>query len=184
MVRMKAASGNSSASGRKPEPKLSPRQQEILLLLCEGHSNKQIAEALKLSTRTIEAYRANLMRKLRLRSFPELVRYAVRSSVIQPNQLERPMPKAEGRTGANASRPNDASGEWRSGVDLSQEFDDLQSSFKSIQRRFKQAKTSKEKGKLLAALQEILLRADAILAQHRAKARSIRHAATKAFRQK
>jgi two-component system response regulator EvgA len=54
-----------------------------LLLLCEGDTNKQIAESLKLSARTIEAYRARLMRKLRVGSFPELVRYAVRSEIIQ-----------------------------------------------------------------------------------------------------
>jgi len=41
-----------------------------------------MAEALNLSTRTIEAYRAKLMRKLGLRSLPELVRYAVRSGIV------------------------------------------------------------------------------------------------------
>jgi two-component system response regulator NreC len=65
------------------KPKLSSREREILILLCEGHSNKQIAEALNLSTRTVEAYRARLMRKLRLQSLPELVRYAVRSGIVQ-----------------------------------------------------------------------------------------------------
>jgi two-component system response regulator NreC len=70
----------SSRASRGPE--LSSREREVLFLLCEGSTNKQMAEALNLSTRTIEAYRAKLMRKLGLRSLPELVRYAVRSGIV------------------------------------------------------------------------------------------------------
>jgi len=61
---------------------LTSREREILQLLAEGKSNKEIAGHLKLSLYTVETHRRNLQEKLNLHSFPELVLYAVRKGVI------------------------------------------------------------------------------------------------------
>jgi DNA-binding NarL/FixJ family response regulator len=61
---------------------LTPREREILQLVAEGKSNKDIAGALHLSVYTVETHRANLMEKLNLRSVPELILYAVRKGVV------------------------------------------------------------------------------------------------------
>jgi DNA-binding NarL/FixJ family response regulator len=60
------------------------REREIIQLLAEGNSNKEAASTLGISVKTIEAHRANIMRKLRLRSVAELVRYAIRNNIVQP----------------------------------------------------------------------------------------------------
>lgn len=59
------------------------REREIIQLLAEGKSNKEAASILGISVKTIEAHRANIMRKLRLRSVSELVRYAIRNKIVQ-----------------------------------------------------------------------------------------------------
>ena len=61
---------------------LTPREREILQLVAEGKSNKDIAGVLHLSVYTVETHRANLMEKLNLKSVPELILYAVRKGVI------------------------------------------------------------------------------------------------------
>jgi len=61
---------------------LTAREREILQLLAEGKSNKDIANLLNLSLYTVETHRRNLQDKLNLHSFPELVLYAVRKGVI------------------------------------------------------------------------------------------------------
>jgi DNA-binding NarL/FixJ family response regulator len=61
---------------------LSPREREILQLVAEGHSSKEIATALNLSVYTVETHRSNLMQKLNLRGIPELILYAVRKGLI------------------------------------------------------------------------------------------------------
>lgn len=63
---------------------ITPREREIIQLLAEGHSNKESAARLGISVKTIEAHRANIMRKLHLRSFSDLVRYAIRNKIVQP----------------------------------------------------------------------------------------------------
>ncbi len=60
------------------------REREIIQLLAEGRSNKEAASTLGISVKTIEAHRANIMRKLRLRSVSDLVRYAIRNKMVQP----------------------------------------------------------------------------------------------------
>ena len=60
------------------------REREIIQLIAEGKSNKQAASALNISVKTIEAHRANIMRKLHLRSVSDLVRYAIRNKIVQP----------------------------------------------------------------------------------------------------
>jgi len=61
---------------------LTPREREILQLLAEGKSNKDIATLLNLSLYTVETHRRNLQDKLNLHSFAELILYAVRKGVI------------------------------------------------------------------------------------------------------
>ena len=61
---------------------LSPREQEILRLIAEGQSVKNIAHQLYISTKTVENHRANIMAKLDLHSTMELVRYAARLGLI------------------------------------------------------------------------------------------------------
>ena len=67
-----------------PKDIATPREREIIQLLAEGNSNKEAASALGISVKTIEAHRANIMRKLHLRSISDLVRYAVRNKIVQP----------------------------------------------------------------------------------------------------
>jgi len=64
--------------------RLTPRQREILQLLAEGKSSKEVAVALGLSVKTAETHRANIMSRLNCHSVSELVRYAIRNQVIQP----------------------------------------------------------------------------------------------------
>lgn len=61
---------------------LTPREREILQLIAEGKSNKDVANLLNLSVYTVETHRANLMEKLKLKSVPELILYAVRKGII------------------------------------------------------------------------------------------------------
>ncbi|BAL01085.1 NarL family two component response regulator [Oscillibacter valericigenes Sjm18-20] len=63
---------------------ISTREREILQLLAEGKSNKDISEELNLSIKTVETHRANIMRKLSLRNLADLVLYAVRNHIIEP----------------------------------------------------------------------------------------------------
>jgi DNA-binding CsgD family transcriptional regulator len=61
---------------------LSPREQTVVRLIAEGNSNKRISVLLKLSIKTTETHRATAMRKLNVRSTAGLVRYAVRSKLV------------------------------------------------------------------------------------------------------
>jgi len=61
---------------------LTPREREVLQLIAEGKSNKDIANLLNLSVYTVESHRSNLMEKLNLRGLPELIIYAVRKGII------------------------------------------------------------------------------------------------------
>ena len=63
---------------------LTPREREIVQLLAEGHSNKAISGTLGISVKTVETHRAAVMKKLGISSIAELVRYAIRNSVIEP----------------------------------------------------------------------------------------------------
>ena len=64
--------------------RLTSREREIVQLLAEGKSSKEVAFALSISVKTAETHRANIMRKLDLHSVSELVRYAVRNQIIEP----------------------------------------------------------------------------------------------------
>ena len=75
--------------GHSAQADLSPvgvtsREREIIQLVAEGRSNKEAAATLGISVKTIEAHRANIMRKLHLRSVSDLVRYAIRNKIVEP----------------------------------------------------------------------------------------------------
>jgi len=78
------------AKGMRPDSasatvtRLSKREREIVQLLAEGKANKQVAAILKVSVKTVETHRSNLMAKLNLHSMSDLVRYAVRNGIVQP----------------------------------------------------------------------------------------------------
>ena len=63
---------------------LSPREQEVVKLVAEGLTNKQIAETLVISEKTVERHRANVLEKLGMRDRVELTRYAIRQGLIEP----------------------------------------------------------------------------------------------------
>jgi DNA-binding NarL/FixJ family response regulator len=63
---------------------LTVREREVMQLLAEGKTNKQIATLLGLTVATAQTHRATIMRKLHLSSVAELVRYAVRNKIIEP----------------------------------------------------------------------------------------------------
>lgn len=71
--------------GESPPAKvLTPREDEVLKLIAEGHSSKSIAETLVISLKTVEHHRANILQKLEMRDRTELTRYAIRVGLIEP----------------------------------------------------------------------------------------------------
>jgi DNA-binding NarL/FixJ family response regulator len=68
----------------EPFTLLSSREREVLLLIAEGLSAKEVATRLNISHKTVEAHRTSLMRKLGVRKATELVRYALRRGLIEP----------------------------------------------------------------------------------------------------
>ncbi len=62
---------------------LSPREEATIKLIAEGHGNKEIAEVLTISLKTVESHRASALRKLNLSSTAELVRYAIRNKLVE-----------------------------------------------------------------------------------------------------
>jgi DNA-binding NarL/FixJ family response regulator len=78
---LRAASGEPLEAA--PEDSLTPREREIVQLLSEGQSNKEVASILGISVKTAETHRAGIMRKLRLHAFSDLVRYAIRNHIIE-----------------------------------------------------------------------------------------------------
>lgn len=63
---------------------LTPRQREILQLIAEGNTTKQIAATLKISVKTVETHRTQLMERLDIHDIPGLVRYAMRTGLVSP----------------------------------------------------------------------------------------------------
>jgi DNA-binding NarL/FixJ family response regulator len=71
----------------KPTPSgtiLTSRERQVVQLIAEGHTNKQVARMLNISLKTVETHRAAVMRKLELSSSADLVRYAIRNKMIEP----------------------------------------------------------------------------------------------------
>jgi DNA-binding NarL/FixJ family response regulator len=76
--------GTVSPRGAPPRfPSLTPREREVIQLLAEGKSSKEVASVLNLSTKTAETHRSNIMRKLGFHSIRDLVLYAVKNNIIQ-----------------------------------------------------------------------------------------------------
>jgi DNA-binding NarL/FixJ family response regulator len=67
-----------------PEDPLTPRESEVVKLIAEGHSSKEIAELLVISDKTVERHRANMLEKLGLRDRVDLTRYAIRRGLVEP----------------------------------------------------------------------------------------------------
>lgn len=70
-------------ANEKRSKELSAREREVLKLLAEGYSNKEIADFLSISIKTVETHRANIMRKHSFKNITELVLYAVRNHIIE-----------------------------------------------------------------------------------------------------
>src|SRR5580692_8449665 len=76
--------GHKPSNGEVPKlPTLTPREREVIQLLAEGKSSKEVATVLNLSTKTAETHRSNIMRKLDIHSIRDLVVYAVKNDIIQ-----------------------------------------------------------------------------------------------------
>jgi DNA-binding CsgD family transcriptional regulator len=63
---------------------LTAREREVVQLLAEGKTTKEVAVTLGISVKTAETHRANIMRKLDIHSLGELVRYAVKNNMVEP----------------------------------------------------------------------------------------------------
>jgi DNA-binding NarL/FixJ family response regulator len=68
----------------EPEDPLTPRELEVVKLIAEAYTNRQIAQTLRLSEKTVESHRANVLSKLEMRDRVELVRYAIRRGLVEP----------------------------------------------------------------------------------------------------
>jgi DNA-binding NarL/FixJ family response regulator len=79
---LESLDGDARLRPRKPVL-LTSREREVLQLLAEGQANKEVATALGITTKTAETHRARIMSKLEVHSMSELVRYAIRNSIIQ-----------------------------------------------------------------------------------------------------
>jgi len=70
--------------GPKRSDELTPREMEVVKLIAEANTNRQIADALHVSEKTVESHRANVLSKLGMRDRVELVRYAIRRGLVEP----------------------------------------------------------------------------------------------------
>jgi DNA-binding NarL/FixJ family response regulator len=78
-----AAGGNGNGHAERESP-LTEREINVLQMLAEGKSNKQVAAAMNVSIRTVESHRNRIMHKMNFESFSHLVRFAVRKSLVAP----------------------------------------------------------------------------------------------------
>ena len=69
---------------RMPDSILTPREEQITKLIAEGNSAKEIAEILRISVKTVDRHRANVLQKLGLRDRLDLTRFAIRTGLIEP----------------------------------------------------------------------------------------------------
>ncbi len=74
--------GNSALKKANRAPALTPREKEVLHLVADGKSNKEVAAGLNISVKTAEAHRINIMRKLNAQSVVDLVKYAMRNNML------------------------------------------------------------------------------------------------------
>lgn len=81
-VRRVGGEGAEVAADRSPYERLTPRQREILQLIAEGHTTKEIAHLLNISAKTVETHRMQLMSQLDIHDVAGLVRYAIRKGLV------------------------------------------------------------------------------------------------------
>ncbi|MGA2149711.1 MAG: response regulator transcription factor [Bryobacteraceae bacterium] len=72
-----------AATADAPSSRISPRERQIVKLVAESKSNKEVAFILQISVKTVESHRAKIMEKLGLHSVTELVRYAIRNNIVE-----------------------------------------------------------------------------------------------------
>ena len=65
---------------------LTKRETEIVRLVADGYKNREVAEKLDISVKTVETHRANIMNKLALRNLAELIRYAIQKGLVKIDQ--------------------------------------------------------------------------------------------------
>src|ERR1700735_285604 len=82
-VILNSSTGSISPRTEGPRSRITTREREIIQLLSEGKSSKEVAGLLNISVKTAETHRANVMRKLQIHTVSELVRYAVRNRIIE-----------------------------------------------------------------------------------------------------
>jgi two-component system response regulator NreC len=75
--------GKKTVEGAPEKSRITDREREIVQLLAEGKTSKEIATMLGISVRTVETHRAGIMKKLGLKSFSELIRYAIRNKIVE-----------------------------------------------------------------------------------------------------
>ncbi len=80
-LKKRSASEGADAPGQLV---LTTREREVVQLLAEGKANKEVADRLGISPRTAEGHRSEIMRKLKIGSLAELIRYAIRNGIVQP----------------------------------------------------------------------------------------------------
>lgn len=80
---LRSSSDDATAETSSDGGRITPREREIVQLLAEGKSNKEVATVLGISVKTAETHRAAVMRKLSLKSLSDLVRYAIRNNIIE-----------------------------------------------------------------------------------------------------
>jgi len=73
----------SGRDGEQPRDLLTPRETEVIKLVAESYTNRQIAEALVISEKTVDRHRANILEKLGMRDRVELTRYAIRNGLVE-----------------------------------------------------------------------------------------------------
>jgi DNA-binding NarL/FixJ family response regulator len=86
-ARRRLVRGWSAGDAEAPHPPgiaLTPREREVLKLIAEAHTNREIGAILHLAEKTVESHRGNLLRKLGMRDRVELVRYAIRAGLVEP----------------------------------------------------------------------------------------------------
>ena len=84
VAEMVLSDDSKTAGGLAFRERVTPRERQIIQLVAEGKSCKQVAQTLGISVKTAETHRNNIMRKLHLHNASELVRYAIRNQMIQP----------------------------------------------------------------------------------------------------
>ena len=91
--------GHDRSNGESKSSTLTPREHEVVQLLAEGKSSKEVATLLNLSTKTAETHRSNIMRKLGFHSIRDIVVYAIKNNIIQ---VQMPPDVTNGTAGSAA----------------------------------------------------------------------------------